>query len=316
MKTLINSHIFWKFGLKGNNPILNEPTDLLYGRIQNILKWIPVLFLGFQFVQLFNVHNLSKTKLISPLWPIFPFQEISSSNIVLFLQINIFISLIWLIFKPKSLLIKLYVFSTYFLYVAFSNSFGKIDHSMHLALMLLFCYVLMPSSKIAGYKAKTILMFATAQFFLLLSYSLTGVWKLFWGIIQLIKGEVSIFSPLSFRNTLIVQFQVKPPTVLGSWLIEHYYIGWLAFWVVLYIELFSVYVFFRSNLHKPWGVLLIMLHFGIALVMDIVMFAPPVIIGALLVMSPFYKGTSFEKTLQSFPIISNILHVFRFKAST
>ncbi|MEJ6791811.1 MAG: hypothetical protein QNK89_03490 [Lacinutrix sp.] len=71
-----------------------------------------------------------------------------------------------------------------------------------------------------------------------MAYSLTGFWKLFWGVIQLFSVEVSLFSPLSLRNTLIYQFQVGDPTLVGAWFIEHYVLGYMFYLLAVAIELF------------------------------------------------------------------------------
>ena len=68
--------------------------------------------------------------------------------------------------------------------------------------------LLKPEEKESNYKIKSVLIFASAQFFLLMAYSLTGFWKVFWGIIELFTKEVSLFSPLTLRNTIIYQFQL------------------------------------------------------------------------------------------------------------
>ncbi|WP_435137756.1 hypothetical protein [Formosa sp. A9] len=310
MKTDIKSHIFWKFAFKGKYPLFEAEEGELYSRIMAVVKWIPILFLGFQFLHLFNVSDFSKANMVSSLWPIVPFQDVPTNIMVLCLHINMFIAFASLCFYGQSFLLKLYAFVTYFFYVAFAHSFGKIDHVLHLPLMILFGYLLMPSKRIDQYKAKTILVFASLQFFLLFSYTLTGLWKLFWGVVQYVQGEVSVFSPLSLRNTLVYQFHVNTPTLLGEWLIEHYYLGWIAFWMVLYLEVCSVWVFFKANLHKIWGVLLIALHLAIALIMDVVMFTAPITLGVLLLMSPFYKPSNVKTTLLSFPIISLVGRFF------
>lgn len=79
----------------------------------------------------------------------------------------------------------------------------------------------------------------------------------------------------------------------------------------MYIELVSVLIIFRGNLHKIWGVLLILIHLGIALTLDVVMAHAPVALGLLLLMSPFHKDSSIKEILLSLPVISAINKVLK-----
>jgi len=179
--------------------------------------------------------------------------------------------------------------------------------------MTLFCFALIPKTDAKNYQEKTILLFASAQFFLLTAYSLTGFWKLFWGVIEFFTKEVSLFSPLSFRNVVVVQFQHAEPTVLGTFFLEHYFIGWLLYLLIVYVEFFAVFIFFKPNLHRLWGVLLLMLHFGTYVLLNVNMFTAPFYIGILLLMSPFATSTNFKTTLSAVPIFGKISPLFKSK---
>jgi hypothetical protein len=230
--------------------------------------------------------------MLDPLWPMLLFENVSPSTIALFCQISLIAGFVLLTRFYNNRFLKVFVFIIYFLYLAFKNSFGKINHGHHLALMILFCFMLMPSNKVAHYKEKTVLIFASAQFFLLVSYSLTGFWKFFWGVIEFFTKDVSLFSPLAFRNVLVEQFQLTNPPLLGAWFLEHYYIGYVFYIAVVGVELFAVFAFFKSNMHKVWGILLIGMHLGIHLVLNVNMYPAIMAIGLLLLMSPFQKSNT------------------------
>ena len=289
LKDKLENHFFWKYACVDNG-IFSKSIDLLYGRISIIMKWTYLFLLLFTFAKILNSDYLLEASLVNPLWPIKLMGFISSEFLLYFIQYSLVFLFLFLSCNSKPWILRIITFLIFFVYVSLTNSFGKINHSLHLPLMVLFCFALIPNKKVYDYKSKTILMFASAQFFLLLAYSLTGFWKLFWGIIQLFKGEVSIFSHLSFRNILIEQFQNFEAPILGVLFIEHYVIGWLAYLGVILIELFSILVFFKPKLHKTWGILLILLHFSTAMILNVHMYASIISIGALLIMSPFaYK---------------------------
>ena len=302
MKEITKNHIFWKYA-NGILPLFSKPKEELYNEIMTIVKFSYLFFLFALFVNLFADNHDGNTKMIDPLWPMMLVNDISTGYLTLFFQINLFISFVWLCLKQNQKFFKVYVFIIYFLYIAFNNSFGKINHGSHLCLMILFCFMFIPTHGKNKYQEKTILTFATAQFFLLMAYSLTGAWKLLWGVVEFLTKEVSLFSPLSFRNVIITQYQFVDPTIIGAWFLEHYYIGWLMYLAVVYIEICSVFIFFKPNLHKIWGVLLLSLHLGIHFILQVNMFSAPLYIGLLLIMSPFYLKTDVKTTLLSLPVV-------------
>ncbi|TYA58299.1 hypothetical protein [Formosa maritima] len=311
MKEITKSHFFWKYS-NSAIPLFGRSKKELYNEIITIEKFSYLFFLFALFVYLFADNHDDSIAMIDPLWPMIPFINISTGFLIIFFQINLFLSFILLCFKPNQKFLKVYVFIIYFLYIAFNNSFGKINHGSYLALMMLFSFVFIPTEAKKNYKEKTILIFATAQFFLLMAYSLTGAWKLFWGIVEFFTKDVSLFSPLSFRNIIITQYQFVEPTILGKWFLEHYIFGWFMYLAVVYIEISSVFIFFRPNLHKIWGALLLSLHLGIHFVLRVDMFSAPLYIGLLLLMSPFYyKTEDFKTTLLSLPIISECRKLFQ-----
>ena len=309
MKDKIKTHFFWKYAT-GEFGLFNKPVDVLYEKIMTIIKFSYVFFLFLIFTQLSNKGYVLQEQMLDPLWPMVLLKQVSPLSIVLCCQISLIIGFILLTFFFNNKFLKVFVFIVFFLYLAFLNSFGKINHQFHLVLMILFCFMLIPSQKKAHYKEKTILIFASAQFFLMVAYSLTGFWKVFWGVIELFTKEVSLFSPLSFRNIIIMQYQITSPTVIGKWFLEHYVIGYLFYLGVVFIELFAIYAFFKSNLHKLWGVFLIAMHLGIHFVLNVNMYPAIIAIGLLLIMSPFQKMTTIKETILALPIIHQVKQRF------
>jgi hypothetical protein len=301
LNKLLENHFFWKF-ISNKTAILDKSTSILFSDINRLVKFSYVAFSLITFIQLGRIDHLGTSKLIDTLWPVSFVNQENLLFIAYFLSINLALSLILVLLKNTQWS-RIYLFVVYFLLVALTNSFGKINHSSHLVLIPLFCFALMPSQESSNYKEKTILMFLSAKFFLLLAYTLTGFWKVFWGVIELFTQNVSLFSPLSFRNILIYQFEITPKTVLGDWFIEHYVIGWVLYLLVIYIELFSIIVFFKPNLYKIWGIGLIMLHIGLSIILGVHNYMAPFAIGILLILSPFHKETSIKDTWLNFPVI-------------
>ena len=304
----IKDHYFWKHTI-GRFSIFEKPIDKLYENIQIIIKFSYVFFLVLVFNSVFNVQELEIAERINPLWPLTILNGVPSVYLTLWFKVSLLLSFALLCFKGHNLSLKIFAFINFFLFVAFTNSFGKINHGLYLPLMYLFCLMFIPNSKKEHYKEKTVLMFATMQFFLLLTYTLTGFWKLFWGVIEFFNADVSLFSPLSIRNVIILQNQMIEPTLVGTWLIENYWVAWFLYLGVVYIELFSIVVFFKANLHKIWGVLLLFLHAGIALALDVSMYGAVMCVGLLMIMSPFNKVSNFKETIKNLPIVYALIKI-------
>ncbi len=308
MTEYIKDHYFWKYAI-GKFSIFNKPIDELYEGVKTVIRFSYVFFLLLVFLSAYHIQELEAAERINPLWPMVVFQGVSSVYLALYFKISLLLSFVLLCFKNNNLFLKVFAFLNFFLFVAFTNSFGKINHGLYLPLMFLFCNMFMPNSKKPHYKEKTILMFVSMQFFLLLTYSLTGFWKLFWGIVECVNGQVSLFSPLSLRNIIILQNQLIEPTLVGAWLIDNYFIGWILYLGAVYIEIFSIVVLFRANLHKIWGALLLLLHAGIALALDVSMYGAIMCIGLLLIMSPFNVGSSSKDTFLSLPVVKTLYRI-------
>ena len=304
-KDSLRQHFFWKYAVSEEG-IFSESKTVLFQKINDVMRWTYLFFLFFTFARVFGNDNLIEAEMVNPLWPLAILKEIPLDSLMLFIKVTLLFCFLVLSYSPRIWTLRIISFLVFFFYVALENSFGKINHNLHLPLMLLFCYALMPSNKVASYEKKTLLIFASAQFFLLLAYSLTGFWKIFWGIIQFFKGEVSIFSPLSFRNILLEQFQSFNSTFLGDFFLEHYILGWLFYWLVIYVELCSVLVIFRPKLHKIWGVLILLFHASTALVLGVNMYASVISVGVLLIMSPFAKSVPLNVTIKQMPFVFEI----------
>lgn len=312
---MINSlkkHFFWKFAFRDNG-IFTGDLDLVFKNIKTIMHYAYLFFIVIVFRELSNVTDYQNIKMVEPVWSMFLFQGISPSVLALTFQISALIVLFGILYIPKSHLLRILFFIFFFLINSLNNSFGKINHGMHFSLMLSFFLAFIPSEKADNFKTKTILMFATAQFFLLMAYSLTGTWKLLWGIVQFFTEDVSMFSSLTLRNTIIYQFENKGPTFIGTWLLEHRYLGYFSYLIAVSIELFSLLVFFKANIQKFWGILLIILHIGIELIIGVSSFAIIMTIILLLVSSPFHKNTSLKDMVVALPIISQLRWIYNLK---
>ncbi len=309
----LKEHFFWRFAYRKDG-IFTTSLDKLNDNIKHLIHFADLYFLYLIFSNLYKITLYKEVKIMDPLWPIIPFANFSPVGLTIVIQSITLITLLFIFFYPRKQVLRILFFVGFFFNVALDNSFGKLNHGLYLPLMLSFFLSLIPSELSKNREEKTVLIIATAQFSLLLVYTLTGFWKIFWGVIEFFTKEVSLFSPLSFRNTIIYQFDLTGKTTVGEWFLEHYILGYLVYLFVIYIEFFSITIFFKGNLLKIWGILLVLIHMGINLILGVNFSQNIIVIGLLLVYSPFNITTPFKNTILSLPLISELNYLRKKRA--
>ena len=126
-----------------------------------------------------------------------------------------------------------------------------------------------------------------AQALLLLFYSMTGCWKLLFGVIDAAGGRIGNFSPEALPLTLanrILQTGTDP--LLADVVIDNVWLAWPMFLGLIYIQVVSLAIAFRPRLHVLWAYLQIGFHLGTWLLMQIVFAEHILLLILLLVLSP------------------------------
>ena len=89
-------------------------------------------------------------------------------------------------------------------------------------------------------------------------------------------------------------------------------VSWPFYLALYFVELVSIVVFFRPQLHRAWGIALILFHFGTLLFMDIVFGRHVIVNGLLFVMSPFALGRhSVHQQFESVPLLGAFYSMIR-----
>jgi predicted DCC family thiol-disulfide oxidoreductase YuxK len=203
---------------------------------------------------------------------------------------------------PGRLILRLGVFLIILISVAYTNSFGSASHGSHFQVYVSFALLFLPStfarpdliSRVQS--MQVIAVFWFAQSILLFSYTSAGVHKILGGSLLLGDGLVRTVLNRAMQNGgspfLLEKFLTENAAAAEAFLLGN-----------LYIQLFSLFVLFRPNLHKPYGVMLILFHFGTFLLMHILFSVHIIIWGLFFVMSPMApRRFSLLATLQSLPV--------------
>ena len=212
------------------------------------------------------------------------------------------------------------LFSALFLLAAtVTNSWAGINHPYHAWFWISVVLIFLPgeSHKRQKYPSRTHMMsytttFVMAQVMLFLFYSMSGFWKIGAGIRAVVRGEDGAFSLQGLTYTLadrIVQTDTDP--LLANFFIENYFLTWLGYLAIMYIQFTAIAAAVRPRLHRLWGILLILFHLGTWLLMEIFFISHVLLLVMFFVVSPF-RPEKFElrKTLADFPLVGRLVPLF------
>ncbi len=211
---------------------------------------------------------------------------------------------------------RILAFLGVFEFVALSNSFGKIGHSMHLWVLSAFLLIFLPCvEKFSDepprvFRQRYLLIFWSCQAIVLLTYSMSGLGKIAGAVYQMSAGQNNIFLPGAFAVIAADRLQqTNSPNLLGWWLSAHLFAGWPFMLADLYLQFFSFWAAFRPSLHRSWAIALILFHIASYLFLSI-NFAPSVLlITIILLNSPFaLRGNDWRQWLSDLPLFGKIFH--------
>lgn len=205
---------------------------------------------------------------------------------------------------PGSRTWRIGVFLYLLVVVALRNSYGGINHGSHFLIYAGFALLFLPSGVRAarmprGGVLDCIYVFYFALSIVLLAYSLAGFWKLWASGPELLAAD-------GFARILLHHLMdtTRPVPPLMPFLVRHAVPAQLLFLGVVYVELTSLAVLFRPHLHRPWGVALMLAHFGAAWALGVAFPAQQFVVGLLLVCSPLAPARfSLAGMAQSLPLL-------------
>lgn len=201
--------------------------------------------------------------------------------------------------------------------VALQNSYGKIGHSLHLALAVAGLLILLPAGwerrSGAGRRTRqeTLLVFWTCQAAILLSYTMSGLGKLGGALWQLAHGQPNAFFPGAVGAHIAERLlQTHSQSTLGAWVIDHPWLTWPPMPGAIYLELFAFAVAFRPALARPWAAALITFHLGVFFAMTINFPFHCLLLALFFFQSPFALArVRWQRLLLDLPLFGAVLKV-------
>ncbi len=217
------------------------------------------------------------------------------------------------VFQPAPRWVRILVFLTLLEKVALANSFGKINHNEHLTLLLALVLIFPAFRAWTGSgraeDVPVLRVFAACQKMILLTYSMSGLGKALVGLWQFSRGEPNTFSPDALARQVAGRLlEGNTTSWLGPWLIENPWVGWPMTWGVLYLQCFAFWAAFRPELHRLWGMGLILFHLAVFLFMDLHFRIAPFWLVLFLMLSPFASpNIRWRNALESLPLFGPLL---------
>ncbi|MDX1502673.1 MAG: hypothetical protein R3325_09955 [Thermoanaerobaculia bacterium] len=191
---------------------------------------------------------------------------------------------------------RVLVFLSLLQFLAFRFSFGAINHGAHLGLLLAFVLIFLPTgwrgwpTAPRQVRAATLLVVAGCQSLLMLTYTLSGFWKVLGIGRQVVAGESHYLHPDGLARQVAAKLLAADEvSLLGPWLIDHPWAGLPLIVAAILLELFALWAVFRPTLHQLWGVGLIALHLGTHLTLGIGFVENTLWLALFFVLSPFRR---------------------------
>lgn len=291
------------------------------GDLKKAQDRIPFLYYFLLLSAIMQLQQLQQTlpqvQNFTPRWPIFWAHYLGYQTSV---------ELIYLLFVGTALTGAFYyrkrwarivAFLGVFQFHALANSFGITYHQTDLWVWTALFFTILPDvwnieSPAAAAKETFLTIFWGAQAFVLLIYTMSGIWKSYEALQQLLSGVPSVFSfeaPALHVATQFIKQAGDGTSLFGPYIIEHPIVAWLPLITVLYLQTCAFYVAFKPNLHGLWAFGLVAFHTGVYLTLYVTLFEHIFLILLLLGDSPFRDTRASWRTAYDLPIFGPLLRL-------
>ena len=255
---------------------------------------------------------------VDPLWPVWWLNAVDAQAGARVILTGGFVAAVLGAFFCEHRWARVAVFLGLLEYLGLKYSFGRIYHSMHLALTFSFLFIFLPRHWARPGAADrltrqmTLRVFWCCQAFILMAYSMAGLGKIGGAIYQMFMGQIHALHPQALALHAAERLlQTNSSSLLGEWVIEHPLWGWPLMVGMMYIQFFSIWAAFRPSLHKLWGIGLILFHIGNSLILNINFHANIFLIAVFLLYSPFQSERfSWRRAAIDLPLFGAMLRRF------
>jgi len=255
---------------------------------------------------------------MEPLWPVWWMGSGAPSD--LHVQAILYANLaavIFVLILPQFRALRIFCFLAFLQYVAFRNSFGKINHWGHLLLFTSFLFIFLPSGwhqlkPTRTAQATTCMIIGSVIAVILTTYSMSGLGKIIVGILEGAQGQPHSFSPDSLaRHIADRMLETGQDSAFGDIIVNAPLLGWPVMMLTIYFQLASVFVIFHPELHRFWGAIHLLFHAGVYLTMTISFNNSVFMLALFLLASPFAPDATCPfGTMTRLPFIGGVFAKF------
>lgn len=273
---------------------------------------------------LFAANPISSRQNFEPHWPLLwaDIFTLEYSSIALFTKLLFVVVSIIAVFGYRRLFVRVAVFLVIFQVHALESSFGSINHQWYLWLYSSFLFIFLPSiwsvaTEAFEKKRLFLLTIWGAQALAALTYTMAGMWKIFFAVVQAGQGSVHGFSPDAFAYQVANWVpRLQAEALLAPFIIEYPHVVWPFYVSLIFLQLFTLWIMIRPSLQRLWVALLVLFHIGTLLAMGI-SFHPLVILMIVLFFgSPFIpEKNTFQRILADLPVLGGLYLYVRRKAT-
>jgi hypothetical protein len=137
------------------------------------------------------------------------------------------------------------------------------------------------------------------------AYYMAGFWKVVWGCIYQLFTDNLGFWNIQSMTYVITEYLLRTGTYGlypgAEWIASYPIIGWALILAGTYAEATIWIVFFRPSLWRLYGTLMLCLHMGSKIILNIGFEAQYIMTGLLFFFSPFMVEKRFYETLADLP---------------
>lgn len=243
----------------------------------------------------------------APLWPIRLSQQITGNDWLSYSNAVTAVGLLFAVaamLAPRMLVWRVGTFVYLLAHIALRNSYGSIDHGLHVLLFVSFALLFLPRRSPEGKLTHrdTVAALTTlwlAQTALLLPYTLSGFWKIRHSGLELLSPDAM---PRILLDRVLAEADNLPR--LLPFVAQHDLLATAMWLLTLYIECFALLVVFRPHLHRPFGAVLMLFHVASGWLMNIAFSSNIFMLGIFLVLSPLAPArSSVFGAVRSLPLI-------------
>ncbi len=266
------------------------------------------------FISIGNWTTFSGATEIYPLWPVLWMNFVGVDIGTKIISVLYLLSSLLALITPSWRISRILVFVGLLEFRALANSFGKINHSGHITILICFLLIFLPYGWLSKNANKytrvaTLTIFSSCQVFFMMTYTMSGIGKLVGAFIQAFEGEIHALVPQSLPLHIAnssFNSGIRE-TLLGPFIMEHVYLSWGLMLGAIYLQFFSLWAAFRPALHQLWGLSLIIFHLSIRMSIGVGFDENVLWLGIFFVGSPFRPRTfSLKNILRDLPLVNLI----------